>query len=314
MNIIDIATNILQKEIIGIKSIQDLIKTKDFNNAIETLLKTTGKVIISGMGKSGHIGKKIATTLASTGTPSCFIHPAEASHGDLGMVSNQDTMILISSSGDTAELKDITLFAKFNKIKTICIVTKKDSFLGENTDISLVTGQLEEAMPHLPAPTTSTTVMMIIGDIIAGCLSVYKGFDKAKYNKFHPGGFLGKSLSHIGDIVKNQDLPIVKLNTKMHDIILEITSKRYGLVAVVDDNGLILGTISDGDLRRHMEDNNIMSFTAKDIMSVDPKTVHCEVFVTDVIEILTKYKILTILVLDDNDKFIGIAQLYDLII
>jgi arabinose-5-phosphate isomerase len=276
------------------------------------LSNITGKVIISGMGKSGHIGKKIATTLASTGTPSYFIHPAEASHGDLGMIGANDAIILISSSGDTAELKDITLFAKFNKIKTVCIVTKKDSFLGENTDISLVTGKLEEAMPNLPAPTTSTTVMMMIGDIIAGCLSVYKNFDKTKYNKFHPGGFLGKSLSHIGDVIKKQDLPVVKIDTKMHDIILEITSKKYGLVVVTDDNNCVLGTISDGDLRRHMEDD-ILSLTAKDVMSVNAKTVHCEIFVTDVIEILTQHKILTILVLDNKEKFIGIAQLYDLI-
>ncbi len=313
MDIINVANDILQKEIDGIYLIKDLIKTQEFADTIEILSKVKNNIVISGMGKSGHIGKKIATTLSSTGTRSIFVHPSEASHGDLGMLNVDDIIILISCSGDTKELQDIAFYAKQNNIKTIGLVTKKNSFLGKNTDIVLCTGSLQEAMPHLPAPTTSTTVMMIIGDIIAGCLSVAKNFDKTQYNKLHPGGFLGKSLSYIGDFINKENLPTVKLNTSMHNIILEITSKKYGLVAVVDDENRILGTISDGDLRRNFEKQDILSLTAKDIMSLNPKTVHCETFVIDVIDILMKNHILTILVLDNQEKFVGVAQLYDII-
>ncbi len=312
MDIIQTAEFILNKQLLGVGSLKDLIASDSFVKAIHMLLDVKGKVIISGIGKSGHIAQKIAATMSSTGTSSFFIHPSEASHGDLGMLGSNDALILISCSGDTSELKDIVFYAKQNQIKTVSIVGKKDSFLAENTDIALVTGNLQEAMPHLPAPTTSTTVMMVLGDIIAGCLSLYKKFDKNAYNKFHPGGLLGKSLSHIGDVIKKDDLPIVKINTRMHEVILTITAKKYGLATVLNDQGKILGVISDGDLRRHIEDG-ILDLTAKDVMSNNPKTVNYKTFVTDVIDILTKNKILTILVLDDQENFVGIAQLYDLI-
>lgn len=310
--ITEIATNILKKELLGLEVIYSLIENQSFTDAIELLKKTKGKIIVTGIGKSGHIGAKISATLSSTGSPSVYVHPSEASHGDLGVIQKEDTIMFLSNSGETQEMKDVVMFAKKNGIPSVAIVGSGDSFIGNNANVVINFGKLDEAMSSIPAPTTSTTVTLVIGDIIAGCLSEVKNFDRLKYNNVHPGGSLGKSLMHVGDVVDKNHVPLVNIDATMKDVIMEITSKRYGIAIISDNSGNIVGVVSDGDIRRHMSDH-LLTEKISDVMTKNPKRIYSDMFVVDAIEMMTENKILTVLVVDRKDNLVGVLQLYDLI-
>ncbi len=222
-----------------------------FSEAVDLLLRSPGRVIVSGMGKSGHVARKIAATLASTGTPSHFVHPAEASHGDLGAVTRADALLILSNSGETSELKDLITFAKRFSVPLIGVAGRADSALLRAADVALLLPQVREACPMGLAPTTSTTLMLVLGDALAIALMERRGFTPDQYRELHPGGSLGKSLLRVGDIMHGkEDLPLVGEETPLRDAVQVMTEKRFGCAGVVDDKGRLVGIFTDGDLRR----------------------------------------------------------------
>ncbi|MFT6084208.1 MAG: arabinose-5-phosphate isomerase, partial [Alphaproteobacteria bacterium] len=244
-NVIDIEANALTvlKESLG----------KSFCDAVHLIARIKGRVVISGMGKSGHIGAKIAATFASTGTPSFFIHPAEASHGDLGMITKDDLIICLSNSGETTELSDLIIYSNRNDIPLIAIVSKKNSNLGRAATIALELPKNQEACPNRLAPTTSTTLMLALGDALAVSLMTLKGFTEDNFHNFHPGGKLGAKLLKVSNLMRlASDLPIVYQDMPVSEVILEMTSKALGCTGVCNDKNQLIGVITDGDLRRAM--------------------------------------------------------------
>lgn len=314
-NIQKLASKFLQREIAGLESLKNLISTKNFEDIIELISQAKGKIIISGLGKSGHIGNKIAATFSSLGISSFFIHPAEANHGDMGMINQGDIMIFISHSGETIELRNIILYCKKHNITSIAITSNAESFIAKNTNKALIIDKMDEALIEIaPAPTTSTTMVLALGDIMAGCVANLKNFTLATYHELHPAGMLGHNFSTIGSLIKKKKrhiLPKVNIQDNAKKVILEISSKLYGMTGVYDNDQLV-GVISDGDLRRHMGDN-ILSLTAKDIMSTEPKTLPEDTLVAEAINYLNNYKIIGAFVVDKNNEVIGIIQMYDLI-
>ena len=254
------ALRTLQLERAGIAALEDALNGVDSSNlagefarAVELVCSRSGRLMISGMGKSGHVGRKIAATLASTGTPAYFIHPGEASHGDLGMIKPSDAILLLSWSGETAELADIITYSQRFQIGLIAITASAESTLARQADISLVLPKAEEACPNGLAPTTSTTMQLAIGDALSIALLEAKGFTAADFRNFHPGGKLGARLTFVRDIMHCGDrLPLVPLEANMGDAIVEISAKGQGCVAVVDGGGQLTGIVTDGDLRRNM--------------------------------------------------------------
>jgi arabinose-5-phosphate isomerase len=248
----------------------------DFSRAIDVILAVSGRIIVSGMGKSGLIGRKIAATLASTGTPALFLHPAEASHGDLGMVTRADALLMLSNSGETAELTDLITYAKRLAIPLIGVANNSDSRLLQASDVALLLPRAQEACPMGLAPTTSTTMMLALGDALAVALMERRGFSADQYRDFHPAGSLGKKLIRVSDIMHTGDeLPLVTPETPMRDVVIKMTSGQYGFAGhagVVDKKGALIGIITDGDLRRHMEPG-LLDHKARDVMTANPKTV-----------------------------------------
>ena len=244
-----------------------------FSQALDLLAAVRGRVVVSGMGKSGHIGRKIAATLSSTGTPAQFVHPAEASHGDLGMLTRSDALIMLSNSGETAELSDLITYAKRHGIPLIGIASNPASALSAAADVALVLPKAQEACPMGLAPTTSTTLMLVLGDALAVALMERKGFSADQYRDLHPGGSLGKSLIRVSDIMHSgETLPLVEPETVMRDVLITMTAGGFGTAGVVDRNGNLTGIITDGDLRRHMEPE-LIGRKARDVMTPHPKTV-----------------------------------------
>jgi arabinose-5-phosphate isomerase len=250
----------------------------DFSRAVDTILSVRDRVIVSGMGKSGHIARKIAATLASTGTPAHFIHPAEASHGDLGMLTRNDALMLLSYGGETAELSDLITYAKRIGVPIIGISAGlRDSTLVQSSSVALVLPQAQEACPMGLAPTTSTTMMLALGDALAVALMERRGFTANQYREFHPGGSLGRKLIRVGDIMHTgEELPLVALDAPMRDVVVNVMNLgKYGFAGhagVVDKKGALVGIITDGDLRRHVE-RDLLDRKARDVMTPDPKTV-----------------------------------------
>jgi arabinose-5-phosphate isomerase len=249
----------------------------DFSRAIDTILAVNGRIIVSGMGKSGHVGRKIAATLASTGTPALFLHPAEASHGDLGMVTRSDALLMLSNSGETAELADLITYGKRLAIPLIGVANNAESKLLQASDVALLLPKAQEACPMGLAPTTSTTMMLALGDALAVALMERRGFSAEQYRDFHPGGSLGKKLVRVSDIMhKEEELPLVTPNTPMREVLITMTSGKYGgftgYAGVVDKKGALIGIITDGDLRRHMEPG-LLGRKAREVMTPNPKTV-----------------------------------------
>lgn len=307
---IKVAVNVLETAIEGIRALE-LALDGSFIKAVDIIANLKGRVIISGMGKSGHIARKIAATLSSTGTPAHFVHPGEASHGDLGMITPDDAVILLSNSGETAELKDIITYTKRFSIPLIGVVRRKTSSLVDAADIAFVLPEIPEASP-LGAPTTSTTMMLVWGDAVAMALLERRGFGKDDFKVFHPGGKLGSKLTKVKDLMRaGKALPVVKASAPMSEALLEITSKRLGCTAVVDAKGKLIGIITDGDLRRHMGDN-IIRQKAEKVMTAKPVCIRPNALAEEAVAVMNKKSITSLFVVE-GDKLLGIIHIHDLL-
>ena len=305
------AIQTINSEIDTIIKVSDSLKDtliKTFN----AMQETNGKIILKGMGKSGHIGKKIAASLASTGTPSFFVHPAEASHGDLGMITEDDVVIAISNSGESRELVDILNYCKRFGIKLIAITKNPESSLGKTADIVLKLPNNGEACPLGLAPTNSTTATLVLGDILTAGLIQRKGFTKADFNERHPGGKLGSILKRVSDLMHTgSEIPILEENSNMQQVLLEMTSKRLGCVGFVNQKGELTGMLTDGDLRRCLTPE-ILNKKAVEIMTKNPKTIAKDVVASEAIKVMHEKKITNIFVIEDKMP-IGVIHIHDLL-
>ncbi|MCH2032985.1 MAG: KpsF/GutQ family sugar-phosphate isomerase [Tenacibaculum sp.] len=286
-----------------------------FADAVNFILNSKGRVIITGIGKSANIANKIVATLNSTGTPAVFMHAADAIHGDLGNIQEDDVVICISKSGNTPEIKVLVPLIRNANNKIIAITGNPESFLGKNADFVLNSYVEKEADPNNLAPTNSTTAQLVLGDALAVCLLDLRGFTNRDFAKYHPGGALGKRLYlRVSDLVKNNQLPKVLASDKITKVIVEISEKRLGVTAVVDSNNQISGIITDGDIRRMLnKTTDIESLSATDIMSSNPKTIDIDAMAIDALEALENNSITQILVTDDNNEYVGVVHLHDLI-
>ena len=310
--------NSIAKEVFSIeaKEIENLANnlTKDFENSVKDIFKCRGKLIISGMGKSGIIGKKISATMASTGTPSFFIHPAEAYHGDLGMIEKEDIVLLISNSGETDELLKLIPFLKSQKNIIVGMSGSIDSTLAKNSNHHLNISVKREACPLQLAPTSSTTATLVMGDALAIALMKLRDFKDSDFAQFHPGGSLGRRLlTTVEDVMRKSNMPICQENSSIKDIIQSVSSGKMGLSIIVKDNSEIIGVITDGDIRRAMEskEERFFSLQAKDLMSKNPKTINPKAKLMEAQTMMAKYKVNSLLV-SSNNKLIGVVQIYDL--
>jgi arabinose-5-phosphate isomerase len=280
--------------------------------AIATIRAARGKVIVSGMGKSGHIGRKVAATLASTGTPAFFLHPAEASHGDLGMVSQDDVILAFSWSGETAELADLIEYSRRFAIPLIAAASKRDSALGRAADILLLLPLVEEACPNGLAPTTSTTLQLVLGDALAVALIEDRGFSAQDFRQFHPGGKLGARLHKVDDLMHGgEDNPLLPESASMSEVILAMTGKRFGCVGLTDASGALVGIITDGDLRRHWGDR-MQERSPAEIMTRAPRVAKAGSLASAALEVMNRMKI-TVLFIVEGDKPVGILHIHDLL-
>ena len=298
------------------KAIANLAKLLDenFEKAVNFILNSNGRVIVTGIGKSANIATKIVATFNSTGTPAIFMHAADAIHGDLGNVQKNDIVICLSKSGNTPEIKVLVPLIKNYGNKIIAITGNVDSFLGKNADFPLNTFVEKEACPNNLAPTASTTAQLVMGDALAVCLQDLRGFTKKDFAKYHPGGALGKRLYlRVSDLIKNNQVPKVNASDSVAKVIVEISERRLGVTAVLE-NEKIVGIITDGDLRRMLsKTTDINHFTAKDIMGKNPKTVQENAMAIAALEKLENNNITQILVVDAQEKYIGVVHLHDLI-
>lgn len=314
-NINSIAQNVFEIESTEISNLTNLL-TDDFEKTIKAVLNTNGKLIISGMGKSGIIGKKIAATLASTGTPSFFLHPGEAYHGDLGMIEKEDIVLLISYSGETDEVLKLIPFLKNQENITISMSGNKNSTLSKNTNYHLNIFVEKEACPLQLAPTSSTTATLVMGDAIAVTLMKLRKFKDKDFALFHPGGSLGRRLlTKIEDVMKKNNLPICNENSSIKNIIHIITDGKCGLVVVLKE-GKVSGVITDGDIRRAMEFNekDFFKLKAKDLMSKKPKVINKSETLTNASDLMNENKVNSLLVINKTNELVGIVQMYDLAI
>ena len=284
-----------------------------FEAAIQLIADAPGRVIVTGMGKSGHIGRKLTATLASTGTPAHFVHPGEASHGDLGMIMQGDVIIALSWSGETAELADIITYSRRFSVGLIAITSNAGGTLGREADVCLALPRSEEACPNRLAPTTSTTMQLAMCDSISVALLERRGFTAQDFKVFHPGGKLGARLTFVRDVMhKDERLPLVAKSAKMADAVVEISAKGFGCVAVVDDAGHISGIITDGDLRRHMC-ADLMAVPVVEVMNASPKTIGADLLAVEALEILNARKITALFVVDANKRPCGLVHFHDLL-
>lgn len=309
------AERTLETEIAGLSALRAALKDGlgiPFRQVFDLIRGIKGRVIITGIGKSGHIGTKIAASLASTGTPSFFVHASEASHGDLGMITQDDVVIALSWSGETQELAGIVAYTRRFKVPLIAITSRKDSTLGRAADIVMKLPSVTEACPHGLAPTTSAMLQLAIGDALAVALLEGRGFTAQDFRVFHPGGRLGASLKTARDIMHSgASLPLVHQKTLMSDGIVLITQKGFGTLGVTDDLNQLIGIITDGDLRRHVS-SNLLAKTAGEIMTRAPKTVGPETLSASIIELLNSLAITSVFVIQDG-RPIGIVHMHDLL-
>ena len=305
------AKKVLKTEADALAKLQDDLPI-DFSDLVKLILNLTGRVIVSGVGKSGHIGSKIAATLASTGTPAYFVHATEASHGDLGMITAQDLCLLISNSGETIEMFDILTHARRFGIPVATMSSNCESTLVKTADFKLCLPMAEEACPIGMAPTTSTTMMLALGDALAVALMEAKSFNAENFKVFHPGGKLGAKLMTVGQLMhKNDTLPLVKTETSMKETLLTMSSKGFGIAAIVDEIGCLVGVITDGDLRRHIDD--LLGKNAGEIASLSPITVAEETFVVDALNLMQDRKISVLIVTSADSRPVGIIHIQDLL-
>ena len=305
------AKKVLKTEADALVKLQDDLPI-DFSDLVKLILNLTGRVIVSGVGKSGHIGSKIAATLASTGTPAYFVHATEASHGDLGMITAQDLCLLISNSGETIEMFDILTHARRFGIPVATMSSNCESTLVKTADFKLCLPMAEEACPIGMAPTTSTTMMLALGDALAVALMEAKSFNAENFKVFHPGGKLGAKLMTVGQLMhKNDTMPLVKTETSMKETLLTMSSKGFGIAAIVDEIGCLVGVITDGDLRRHIDD--LLGKNAGEIASLSPITVAEETFVVDALNLMQDRKISVLIVTSADSRPVGIIHIQDLL-
>ncbi len=312
-NILDIARQTLQLEAEAIMDLQQKLD-KQFVSIIHVLLNMQGRLVVSGIGKSAIIGQKIVATLNSTGTPSIFMHAADAIHGDLGMVQQDDVVLIISKSGESPEIKVLVTLIQNLGNTTIAMVGNLESTLAKGCSHILDTTVSQEACPNNLAPTSSTTAQLAMGDALAVCLMEMRGFGSADFAKFHPGGALGKKLYlRVYDLAKMNEKPAVQENSSLKAVILEMTKKRLGLTAVLDNEMRLTGVITDGDLRRMLEKGGDLDNTnAKDIMGINPKTILSDALAVDALDRMRKNNITQLLVTENNSYF-GVIHLHDLV-
>ncbi len=310
-NIIDSANRTLTRELSSIKNLKSTFNN-NFCKAVNLIYNTKGKVVVTGVGKSAHIGNKISATLTSTGTPSYFIHATEASHGDLGSIKKDDCVIAISNSGETSELNNIIQFTKRFNIKLIGITSNSKSTLHKNSTLSILFKKPIEACPLNLAPTSSTSMSMIIGDCIAIALLEIRGFKSKEFKSLHPGGNLGKDLKNLNDIMHlKKEIPLAKLDEKMSKAILTMTKKSFGCIGVINNKKQLVGIITDGDLRRKLN-SKFFEKKAREIMTANPTLVNKEMLVGEAINLMNTKKITSLFVCDKK-KPIGIVHIHDLL-
>ncbi|NIJ45454.1 arabinose-5-phosphate isomerase [Wenyingzhuangia heitensis] len=312
-DILSIAKKTIELESNAIANLTNLIDS-NFENAIKCILKSKGRVIITGIGKSATIATKIVATLNSTGTPAIFMHAADAIHGDLGIIQNNDVVICISKSGNTPEIKVLIPLIKRNNNPIIAITGNKDSFLGTQATYTLNTFVEKEACPNNLAPTTSTTAQLVMGDAIAVTLLELNQFTSKDFAKYHPGGALGKKLYlRVSDLVENNEAPKVNIDTSVKNALLEISNKRLGATAVLDNNKLA-GIITDGDIRRMLnKSDDFLSLTSLDIMSKNPKKIDINAMAIEAMDVMETNNISQLIVVDKQDNYKGIVHIHDLI-
>jgi len=308
----DIGKRVIEREIEGLKALDTVFATT-FDAVVARILQVRGRLIVSGMGKSGHVARKIAATFASTGTPSYFVHPGEASHGDLGMITENDGLLLLSNSGETEELRDMISYAKRFSIPLMAMVRRETSMLVTAADIAMVLPDIPEASP-VKAPTTSTIMMMALGDALAVAVLESRGFTLEDFNVFHPGGKLGKAFIRAENLMHaREDTPIVNRNDLMSKVLITMTTKSFGCAGVVDKEGKLIGIITDGDLRRHMS-NDLLDKHAYDVMSENPITIAPGTLAAEALRIMNvneKSKSITSLFVVNNGKPVGILSVHD---
>jgi arabinose-5-phosphate isomerase len=305
----------LSTEIAGLASLAEALEGDlgfAFSKAVEAILTAPGRVIITGMGKSGHVGRKIAATMASTGTPAHFVHPGEASHGDLGMIQPNDVILAISWSGEASELADIIAYAERYHVKLISITSQAESSLAKGSDICLCLPRAKEACPNGLAPTTSTTMQLALGDALAVALLESRGFTSQDFRRFHPGGKLGAQLRQVGAVMHTGErLPLIHSGMPMSEAVLTISAKGLGCVIVATADGKLAGLVTDGDLRRHMA-SDLLGRPVEEIMTKSPKTVSPDTLIAEALEIMESRKISSLVVVTD-EKPVGLIHILDLL-
>lgn len=313
---LDHALNSIKKQAAGLDALIDAVESGTLghaiNDAVEVIYRSKGRLIITGMGKSGLVGRKIAATMASTGTPSLYIHPGEASHGDLGMITSDDLILALSWSGETTELRDTINYCHRFNVSLLVMTSQADSTAGRAADICLTLPRVVEACPNQLAPTTSTTVQMVVGDALAVALVEKRGFSASEFRVFHPGGKLGSQLLTVSDLMgKGENLPVIGLNATITDATIEMSRKRYGSTAVVDGNGKLIGAFTDGDLRRSITSakltDSIINHMTKNPLSVDPSLLASEAL------LLMNSNAVSLLFVCDNEKLVGALHMHDVL-
>ena len=311
-----IAADVLETEISGLAALRREIASEgsalslSFNAAVERCSSLSGRLILTGMGKSGHVARKIAATFASTGTPALFVHPGEASHGDLGMIARDDLIVALSYSGETVELRDIVAHASRFSITLIAITNGQNSALAEASDICLLLPDADEACIMTPAPTTSTTMMIALGDAMAVAALRYKGFTSEDFTKFHPGGKLGAALKRATDLMHHTDLPLCAPEDDIAAAIATMSDRGFGCVGVIDQMGAIVGIVTDGDLRRHYQRVRVGG-SVGDIMTKAPQTVSTSSFAGEVLSLFSTKKITAIFIVDAKQRPVGLVHVHD---
>ena len=311
----ELAKSVLDIEADSILKLKDRIND-NMKTAVDTIIKSSGRVIVTGMGKSGHIGRKIAATLSSTGTPAYFLHPAESTHGDSGIITRQDVVIALSNSGETTELLNLLPLIKRFEVPLIAFVGKMTSTLANRADIIFDVSVEKEACPLGKAPTASTTAALAMGDALAVCLLKQRGFSAEDFLLFHPSGSLGKGVLYtVGDLmIKGEELPLASENMKFTDVVKIITEKKLGCIILTDNSGKMTGVITDGDIRRvimkHIQIDNLI---AKDVMTHNPKTVSEKALAVKALALMEKHSITSVAVCDENKIPIGIIHIHNLL-
>lgn len=302
----------------GVQGVEAVLSALDgpladgIRDAVHLMIGIKGRVVVTGMGKSGHVAGKLAATFASTGTPSFFVHPAEASHGDLGMITEHDAVLALSWSGETPELSNLIQYSRRYNVPLVAITGGADSALARAADIALVLPQIKEACPHGLAPTTSTLLQLVVGDAVAVALLEERGFSANDFGVFHPGGKLGATLRYVRDIMHTgESLPLVTSQTSMREALVLMTAKGFGALGIVDGSEQLIGIITDGDLRRHL-DGDLLALSVDEVMTRSPKSISEDMLAAKALEVLHSSQITAVFVVE-NGKAVGILHLHDLL-